>query len=233
VIFVSGCNFRCGFCHNPELVKTNEPGKNEDIEEKFKEIKRKVNSGWYNGVCVTGGEPTLQKDLPILLKKLKQMGLSVKVDTNGSNPQMLKKIVEENLVDYVAMDIKTSPSLYEEVTGVSIDLKKLEESIELLSKLDSEKYEFRTTVVPVIDGKKARWMFNEEIEEMAKWVFDICENKKSLWIIQGFVSREGGEILSSKFNKENLPFEMHQTPKEVLERFQKVIKTYFPRCEIR
>ena len=144
IVFTAGCNFKCPFCHNASLVLG---GEHEDIsEEEFFAFLEK-RKGMLTGVCVTGGEPTLQPDLLPFLKKIKDMGYSVKLDTNGYKPDVLKAAVNEQLVDYVAMDIKNTPEKYGITTGIdNFDFAPIKESIDFLlsNKVD---YEFRTTVV--------------------------------------------------------------------------------------
>jgi pyruvate formate lyase activating enzyme len=120
VIFTQGCNFRCGYCHNPQLVlpelfKQNQPYKPNDIMQ-YLEQRR----GWLDGVVVTGGEPTIQSDLPLFLQDIKALGYAVKLDTNGSNPYVLERLLAEKLVDYIAMDIKILPEndAYAEIIGM-------------------------------------------------------------------------------------------------------------------
>jgi pyruvate formate lyase activating enzyme len=153
-IFVKGCNFRCGFCHNPELI--NKQGEEFDTESILEEIKSRFYEGWCEGICVSGGEPTLYNELPDFLQRLKKIGLSVKLDTNGSNPQMLRELLERKIVDYVAMDIKSPINRYNEITCSKIRPEDIEESIEIV-KLFSE-HEFRTTVIPVLNEKDLRVM---------------------------------------------------------------------------
>lgn len=144
VIFTQGCNFRCPFCQNPDLVlseKYTEPISEEEI---FSFLRTR--QGQLSGVVVTGGEPTVHADLPDFLKKIKDLGYAVKLDTNGNDPETLKKVLDEKSVDYVAMDIKTSPARYDEAAGVAVDMKNIERSIELI--IDSGvDYHFRTTLV--------------------------------------------------------------------------------------
>ena len=144
IVFTAGCNFRCPFCHNASLVLE---GEHEDIsEEEFFAFLEK-RKGMLTGVCVTGGEPTLQPDLLPFLKKIKDMGYSVKLDTNGYRPEVLKAAVEGGYVDYVAMDIKNAPEKYGVTVGIdNFDFTPIKESIDFLlqNKVD---YEFRTTVV--------------------------------------------------------------------------------------
>lgn len=142
-IFTKGCNLRCPFCHNGNLV-LNEVDIEAIPEEEVLSVLRK-RSGVLEGVCVSGGEPTLQPDLPLFLEKVKALGLLVKLDTNGSNPAILKELVGMQLVDYVAMDIKAGRDNYERACGINLP-SCIEESAEFLLS-DCIEYEFRTTVV--------------------------------------------------------------------------------------
>ena len=142
-IFCYGCNFLCPFCHNALLV-TEKPDSFISEEEIFSFLSKR--QGILDGVCVTGGEPTLQKDLKAFLKKIKDMGFAVKLDTNGYKPDLLKEIIDEGLCDYVAMDIKNSLEKYSITAGKEIDTAKILESISLL-KENKIPFEFRTTVV--------------------------------------------------------------------------------------
>ncbi len=158
-VFTVGCSFRCPFCHNPELVLS--PGISNNMEKDFFEFLKK-RKGKLEGVCITGGEPTIQLDLINFIEKIKKMGFSVKLDTNGSRPDILRKIVQERLVDFIAMDIKDSPKKYKQTTGGKADLERIKLSVEMIrnSKIP---YEFRTTVVPGIHTEK-------DFEEIAKWI---------------------------------------------------------------
>ena len=144
-VFVCGCNLRCPFCHNTSLLDFNNCS--EAISENdfytFMEKRR----GVLDGVCVTGGEPLMQKDLEAFIRRIKELGYLIKLDTNGCFPKQLKSLVAKGLVDYVAMDVKSSPTHYSTVTGISdVDLQKIRESIDFLME-DTVDYEFRTTVV--------------------------------------------------------------------------------------
>ena len=144
-VFTGGCNFCCPFCHNGELVmKPQEyPKISEDEIIAFLQ-KRK---GILTGVCITGGEPTLQPDLITFIKKIKEMGYLVKLDTNGYRPEVLHNLLSMNMLDYVAMDVKNSKSRYAQTVGLKkMDIGKIEESIQILLQADID-YEFRTTVV--------------------------------------------------------------------------------------
>ncbi len=137
IVFTMGCNFRCGYCHNPELI--NGEAK---IEEVFEFLKTR--QGKLDGVVITGGEPCLQKDLPEFIKQVKELGFAVKLDTNGSFPEMLEKVLPD--LDYVAMDIKAPLEKYSQIVNVDVDTSKILKSIEVL-KNGGVDYEFRTTVV--------------------------------------------------------------------------------------
>ena len=142
IVFTLGCNFRCPYCHNPELVK--EYSKIVSEESILDFLKTRINK--LDGVVVTGGEPCLQKDLPNFLKKIKDMNFLVKLDTNGSKSEMLKLVINEGLVDYVAMDIKAPLLKYEDVVNLSFDVAEIGKSVQFLKKSNID-YEFRTTVV--------------------------------------------------------------------------------------
>ncbi len=143
-VFTRGCNFLCPFCHNSSLVT----GEAAEIpqEEVFDYLTKR--KGLVDAVCITGGEPTMQKGLREFIEKVRALGYRVKMDTNGTNPALLKELLEERLLDYVAMDIKTDFEHYEEVTGVSNPalLNKVKESVQILKTLAPD-YEFRTTVM--------------------------------------------------------------------------------------
>ncbi len=144
IVFTQGCNFRCPYCHNPELVKPSLFGKTILEEEIFSFLEKR--KGKLDAVEITGGEPTLQKDLVDFIQRIKEMGYLVKLDTNGSNPEILEIIINHELVDYIAMDIKAPLQKYKEVTHSVISPEKIKRSIRMIMNSDI-KYEFRTTVV--------------------------------------------------------------------------------------
>lgn len=148
-VFTIGCNLRCYYCHNAELVLPEKIKKQPIITEGsvLEFLKSRVNL--LQGLCITGGEPTLQNDLPRFAKAVKDLGFLVKLDTNGTNPEMLRLMVTNRLVDYIAMDVKASLGRYEEVTGAAIDIDRLKDSIDFIKQSGVE-YEFRTTVAPGI-----------------------------------------------------------------------------------
>ena len=144
VIFLSNCNMRCPFCHNAPLVLDPNFGENIPFEDVLSYLEKR--KGLVDAVVVTGGEPTLTSDLYDMVKKIKDLGYLVKLDTNGTNPAILKKLVEDKLVDYVAMDIKNSLAKYPLTCGVNLNLDKIKESIAYLIQGNVD-YEFRTTVI--------------------------------------------------------------------------------------
>ena len=180
-VFLQGCNFRCPFCHNsdllPPLADTEIPA--EDLLAFLK--KRR---GILDGVCITGGEPTLQRDLPELLRAIKDLGYPVKLDTNGSNPAMLKALVSEELVDYVAMDVKNGPEKYGMTAGVpGLPLERIEESLAFLLE-ETVDYELRTTVVRELHSR-------EDFESMARWLPSVKPGAKARRLyLQYYVDRE-------------------------------------------
>lgn len=160
-VFCGHCNFRCPFCQNADLVldPTSQPCIPED--EFFGFLSKR--KGMLEGVCITGGEPTLHKDLPDFIARIKEQGLLVKLDTNGYQPEILKKLIEENLIDYVAMDLKSSKEGYAIAAGLAdFNLPAIEASVELLMN-GNLPYEFRTTVVKELHSK-------EHFESIAKWI---------------------------------------------------------------
>lgn len=214
VVFTPGCVFRCPFCHNPELIEVrDEESKRLFLENKEKEFfeflqKRK---GKLDGVCITGGEPTLQKDLLSFIRKVKKMGFLVKLDTNGLFPEIVEKIMDADVVDYWAIDIKHTKEKYHLATGKKISIGKIEQSVELLMKRAKD-YEFRTTVVPGIHEE-------EDFDVIADWI-----DGARAYYLQEF---RGGKVL-------DLEVEKNARDKEVdLEQIRKRIGSRFEKMEIR
>lgn len=149
-VFTVGCNFRCPFCHNPELVELSSEAMKafKDKDREFLDFLAK-RKGILDGVCITGGEPTVQKDIVSFIRKIKKMGFSVKLDSNGTRPEILEEVFRDGLVDYVAMDIKNGIGRYSETTGVAVNAENIRKSIRLIME-SGVPYEFRTTVVPGI-----------------------------------------------------------------------------------
>ena len=180
-VFLGGCNFRCPFCHNSELLDgTAQPEMDSEGLLTFLESR----NGILDGVCITGGEPTLQKELPVLLESIKALGFRVKLDTNGYRPEVLKDLVGRGLVDYVAMDVKNCPNRYAETVGVpGLDIGRIEESLRFLLAGNVD-YELRTTVVSPLHDKKA-------IEEICCWLKNLSSKiKVKRFFLQPFVDRD-------------------------------------------
>ncbi len=185
IVFLAGCNFRCPYCQNPDLIKR--PGSLPDISEEevldFLKSRRK----WLDGLCLTGGEPCLHRGLPDFIRKVKREGFLIKLDTNGSNPGMLEGLVKEGLVDYISMDIKAPLERYEEVARVKVRGEDIQRSVEIIMNSGVE-YEFRTTVVPRLFNK-------DDMERIGKWL-----RGAERFFIQGF---RPGVTLDKAFRKES------------------------------
>ncbi len=162
-IFTVGCNFRCPFCHNPELVKhgTWNMEQGTMMEKEFFAFLKK-RRGQLEGVCITGGEPTIQPDLIPFIKKIKKLGFLVKLDSNGTRPDVLKKIIDGKLVDFIAMDIKNTLKKYAKTCESKVDIERIKLSVDLIRNSGID-YEFRTTAVPGLHEEK-------DFEEIAKWL---------------------------------------------------------------
>ena len=143
IIFTVGCNFRCGYCHNPELVDPKQFPKPMPAEKIISFLQKR--KGKLEAITITGGEPTLQPDLLSFLEQVKRHGYLVKLDTNGTNPNMLQQTIKDKLVDYIAMDIKGPLDRYREIVNITPNINAIEESISLIMNSGIE-YEFRTTI---------------------------------------------------------------------------------------
>ncbi len=161
-VFTIGCNFRCPFCHNPELVNGPQLAiADKKTEKEFFEFLKK-RAGKLEAVCITGGEPSLQLDIIEFMKKIKDVNYLVKLDTNGTNPDVIEKALTEKVVDFIAMDIKSSLQNYHKAVNTKVDLDKIKLSVDLIKNSGID-YEFRTTVVPGIHTYK-------DFDEIAKWL---------------------------------------------------------------
>lgn len=159
-VFLSGCNFRCPYCHNRDLVTGSSQLQRVPLDQVLNFLENRITL--LDGVCITGGEPTLTADLPILIRAIKDLGLRVKLDTNGTNPDMLEKLLADSLVDYVAMDIKAPPRKYGKITKATVRLADIQAAIDLLREATIE-YEFRTTVVPKL-------LMEEDLLAIGRWL---------------------------------------------------------------
>lgn len=208
-IFTAGCNFRCPFCHNASLVLPEEFSPALDKEELMRFLQKR--RGVLDGVAITGGEPLLHADMPELLWEIKELGFLIKLDTNGSFPDRLEALIEEKLVDRVAMDIKNSPALYAETAGIpGLDLSAIDRSRALLLEGRVE-YEFRTTVVKPLHTV-------ESLQEAAKWIEGAAE-----YYLQQY--RDPGSVL----NNEGLgPYDEDQ-----MRAFAEAVRPYVPSVQVR
>lgn len=206
-VFTGGCNMRCPYCQNADLVLNpmSQPLISEEVV--FDHIKKR--KGIIEGVCITGGEPTLQKDLEDFIKRLKELGVMVKLDSNGYRPEVLKRLMENGLLDYVAMDIKSSLDEYHIVSGVNLDTSLIKESIDLLKNGPID-YEFRTTVVKELHSK-------ETFEKIG----ELLSGAKQ-YFLQGYIDSE--RVIDRRFSSYT---------KEELEGFVTILKKTIKNVSIR
>ncbi|OGH99374.1 MAG: anaerobic ribonucleoside-triphosphate reductase activating protein [Candidatus Melainabacteria bacterium GWA2_34_9] len=193
IVFTQGCNFRCSYCHNKELLEK-EPS-NSTIDPQ--EIWDFLNKRWkqIDAVVITGGEPTIQPDLIEFMQKIKALGFLVKLDTNGSNPEVIEEIIKLKLADYIAMDIKAPLEKYQDITNSGIDTEKIEKSINLI-KNSGIKYEFRTTILKTQLSKDDIL----QIKDLA--------NGARLWFLQKYIpSKNLSNNSQNELNYSNDEFE--------------------------
>jgi pyruvate formate lyase activating enzyme len=190
MIFLPSCNFRCSFCFNPELIFDSEKIKDVNEREVFDFLEKQKK--WIDGVVISGGEPTLHKDLPEFIKKIKKMGFLVRIYTNGTNPEMLRQLIDEKLIDSIAMDIKAplTEEGYEAVTNVKGMLENVKKSISLIMNSDLD-YEFRTTIVPDLHSEN-------DIEEIARYI-----KGANLFVLQKFLPENALDEKLKKFKTQS------------------------------
>ena len=227
IIFTKGCNFRCQYCYNPMLVlpegadkpkniDSTENGNHKFSDEEIEEVNSEISEndlfdflnkrvGKLEGIVITGGEPTLHPDLPEFIDKIRDLGFKIKLDTNGTNPEMLQKLIINKQIDYIAMDLKGTEESYSEVTGVPVDLENIKKCIKIIME-SGVSYEFRTTVVPELIKLEDIPVMGEMIKGADKW------------FLQQFKSDM--ELVNSEF--ENFkPYE-----KKVLDEMGEIVKKY-------
>lgn len=209
IVFTLGCNFRCPFCQNVDLVvNTKEtPVISENYFFKFLGSR----NGLLDAVVITGGEPLLQRDIGGFVRKIRSMGFLVKIDTNGYFPEILKNLISKKLVDYIAMDVKASPSKYEKACGKKVDMGKIRESVKIIMN-SGVGYEFRTTALPAVQTPR-------DFIKIGKWL-----KGAEKYVIQKFSNEK---TLDRKFEKKD-PY----TSKE-MERIRKSLSKFFDKCEVR
>lgn len=208
IVWTMGCNFRCPFCYNKDLVE----GKLQNIPEKEIISFLKNRKGLIDAVVFTGGEPLIQKDITSFLEKIKKLGFLVKVDTNGTKPEKIQELLDKKLVDYIAMDVKAPKKKYNNLSGVKTDIKNLEKSIKII-KEKAPDYEFRTTTVPGLLKK-------EDLVEIGRW---LKTSKK--YFLQQF--KNDVSVFSPKLEKVKLYSD------DELEDILQNIKPFFKKCEVR
>ncbi|RJX26237.1 MAG: anaerobic ribonucleoside-triphosphate reductase activating protein [Dethiobacter sp.] len=176
-IFVGGCNLTCRFCYNKDLVLNPEALPLISTGEVFNFLK--VKASLLDGICISGGEPTLQEDLPDFLVEIKKLGLKVKLDTNGTKPEVICKLLEENILDYIAVDIKGPLPKYSFIAGNNVNLSKVQETITLL-KDNPLQQEFRTTVIPGLLKEEDIFSIAEEIAGCRRYVLQQFHPKQTM-----------------------------------------------------
>lgn len=208
IVWTVGCNFRCPFCYNKDIVLGNVELISEDEVLTF--LKKRFDM--LEGLVITGGEPLMQDDIVEFIEKIKKIGYLIKIDTNGMYPEKLKELIDKKLVDYIAMDVKAPKKKYENLTGIKTDIKKIEKSIEIIKNSDVD-YEFRTTFTP-------DFLTSEDILDIAKWL----KGAKKFYLQQ---FKTDIPLISAKLIKA-APYE-----KEELIKTLETIKPYFEICDVR
>lgn len=206
-VFTGACNMRCPFCHNAILVID---AKHQPIvEEQYVLDYLNKRRGIIDGLCITGGEPTLQKDLDKFIIKCRETGVKIKLDSNGTNPDILKSLIDQNLLDYVAMDIKNCKEKYSITANASIDLTKIQESIDILESSNVD-HEFRTTLVN-------EFHTIEDIEKIAQWL-----DGTNKYYLQKFEDK-GGCIQDG----------LHEVPLDQAHKMRDIAKEFIKHVELR
>ncbi len=210
VLFLPGCNLRCGYCHNPELVLPNKGGN--FVDEEFLKTFLESRQGLLDGIVICGGEPTIHHDLVQLIVLIKSYGFLVKLDTNGTNAHVVQMLIEKNLIDFVALDVKHTLSKYENVSPkVKIDLKSIQKTIQLL-KENNVQYELRSTLVPGMHSL-------QDIHEMGLEILGA-----QTWALQNF--RRGKHIDAHFENRDSFT-------EDEMQRFEKIAKRYAQNVVVR
>ena len=206
IIFTQGCNFNCHYCQNAGLI-CHKSDNLIDEQEIFDYLKKRKNV--IDGIVISGGEPTVQKDLVSFIRKVKEIGVLVKLDTNGTNPKLLKEIIDNNLVDYIAMDIKNIFELYKKIAFKNVNVDAIEESIKLISNSNID-HEFRTTIIKQI----------HDIDSILQICGYVDKNQK--FFLQNFQQ--------SEFVKDKT---LESFTKEELINIQKKVREVFPNVVVR
>ena len=219
-IFLGGCNFRCPFCHNKDIVLASDCIAEYSQDEIFTFLKKR--RGILTGVCITGGEPTIHSDLPDFIAAVKQLGYKVKLDTNGSNPTMLAALIADGLIDYCAMDIKNCPQKYDtsvsfpaSSTPAAYDFAKIKQSVEILLSQPCTNesgffYEFRTTLVKELHTEA-------DIHAICQWI-----TGANAYYLQSYAESDG--VFCKEF---------HAHDEDTLTHFEHLCQTYIPNAHLR
>jgi len=207
-VFTGGCNFRCPFCHNASLVARPQEQPVIGLSEFFDFLKKR--RGLLDGIAITGGEPTLQNDLPDFIREIHALGFAVKLDTNGYKPEMLRSLLSDSLLDFVAMDVKAAPSNYAAVCGLTVvDMNAIQESIDLIT-ASGIPHEFRTTYVKGLHTPA-------DAEEIGRWL-----QGAQRYFLQNF--KDSGDILEGGYDSFS---------KAEMEDFLSAVRIHLPCAEIR
>lgn len=206
-LFTGGCNFRCPYCHNRDIVLQSNTLPPLAEDEIFSFLRKRQHV--LSGVCITGGEPTLHQDLPAFIERIRALGYLVKLDTNGSNPQMLCSLIQDRLIDYCAMDIKNAPEKYAVTAGYQ-NLAAVKESVQLLLRQQTIPYEFRTTLVAELHSEA-------DLDTIARWIAGA-----KAYYLQSYVDSEG--VLCPGF---------HALSAETLQSCADICRRYVPNTLIR
>jgi len=209
VVFLADCDFRCGFCQNPGLIVGLDKDKTISQKESFDFLSQRRK--WLEGVVISGGEPCINDDLIEFISKIKKLSYNVKLDTNGTNPLMIKELINKKLIDYIAMDIKGSLEKYDDIANVKVNKRNIKQSVKIIIGSGIE-YEFRMTAVPTLHNK-------QDFEEIGRWL----KGAKRFYI-QQFRNKV---CLDKSFEKIK-PFS-----RDELEEFKEILQKYINKLEIR
>ena len=207
VIFFGGCNLRCPFCQNFDLVMMPDTCEIIPFDDVYSYLNKR--KGVLDAVVFTGGEPTLEKDLKEMIRKVKELGYLIKLDSNGTNPNKLKELVEEGLIDYIAMDIKNSFTSYEKTSGVPLKLEKIKESIEYIMSCGVD-YEFRTTIIDEYHSE-------DDFKEIATMIKGAKKYRLQKFVDHGTCLIDG----------------LHEVPLEKANRFIEILKPFIDNVDLR
>lgn len=228
VLFVGSCPYKCPSCHAKNLLESNQIYTEQETIEYLESRKKLIDK-----IVISGGEPTKELGLINFLTELKKRGFNIKLDTNGFDYVTLLEIKNQGLVDFVAMDVKGPFHLYSQLTGTDkIDKRDLvEKPISIVSQFPA--YEFRTTIVPVLNQGQIRWLTPEEIRKTAELIYDSTGSKDHKYFLQGFVAPPNEEVIDINFSKEHLPKDFHKTPAQHLEACVLEAQKILPNTETR